>query len=104
METEQIRAVNDKIRANLPMVTPPHKVVISSGLMGLEDEELNSVLMKVRVFDSFDESVDPHNEHDFGMFYHNDEKIYFKFDYYDTALEAHGYDRHVLTIMTADEY
>ena len=105
METEKIREVNDTIRAGLPLVTLPHKVVFAGGLAEeLSPVEVVGLLEKVKNYSSFDEGSDPWGGHNFGEVYHNDEKIFFKFDYYDKALEYHGYDRHVLTIMYASDY
>jgi hypothetical protein len=54
---------------------------------------------------------DPYEEHDFGSFEAEGEKIFFKIDYYDRTLTHHSPDpadpavtERVITIMLADEY
>ena len=66
---------------------------------------------KIRLFDEFNESNDPHGEHDFGSVEQAEEQIFFKIDYYDPDLNFHSEDPsdpektvRVMTIMLAHEY
>jgi hypothetical protein len=59
----------------------------------------------------FHRSNDPHEEHDFGAFEVDGEKLFFKIDYYDQDLKCHSPDpsdpkvtRRVITLMLASEY
>jgi hypothetical protein len=70
-----------------------------------------SALLKVRAFDAFTADNDPHGEHDFGSFELEGRTVFFKFDYYDLALEHGSEDPsdplktcRVLTIMLAEDY
>jgi hypothetical protein len=48
---------------------------------------------------------DPYKEHDFGSFRHNDQNYFWKIDDYGEEWETHGVSqRHVLTVMQANEY
>ena len=61
--------------------------------------------------DDFCHANDPYEEHDFGSFEAEGEKIFFKIDYFDRTLTHHSPDpadpsvtERVITIMLADEY
>lgn len=65
----------------------------------------------LRTFDNFTEDNDPYQEHDFGSFKHNNDKIFFKIDYYDKSMRFASNNpanqnetTRVLTIMLASEY
>lgn len=102
----EIKERNDRLRKTL---TPDrtHKVYMSAGVSELDNKE--EVLEAIRNFDSFSGDNDPYGEHDFGMVIVNEEKYYFKIDYYDLNFE-YGADHHneeyacVLTIMHSSEY
>jgi hypothetical protein len=106
METaEKIRALNDTARHTFQGC----RIMLTLGVQQLEC--LPKVLNAVRCFSSFDESNDPHGEHDFGSLRMNDQTIFWKFDYYDVDLQMASPDPadptvtvRVLTIMLADEY
>ena len=60
---------------------------------------------------AFTPDNDPHKERDFEVFEHNGERIFWKIDYYDTALTYHSEDASDpkknypgLTIMVGSEY
>lgn len=99
---EKIAALNDEYRKAIPM-----SVTITNGVYGLPD--LNGLMQAVREFDRFTEDNDPYSEHDFGSLEWHGEKVFWKIDYYDQALE-YGKDpldvecKRVLTVLLASEY
>ncbi len=70
-----------------------------------------AALSAVRTFETFNGDNDPYQEHDFGAFEIEGEKLFWKIDCYDLKLR-HGspnpadqtVTRRVLTIMLASEY
>lgn len=69
------------------------------------------VLKAVREFSNFTADNDPYGEHDFGSFSIAGERLFWKFDYYDSDMQMASLDPsddaitvRVLTIMLADEY
>jgi len=69
-----------------------------------------AILHRVMTFDAFTESDDPSQEHKFGAFEYEDEKILWRIDYYDLACEHASDDpsdptqtTRVMTIMLASE-
>ena len=105
--TARIRALNDAerwcLRGGL--------VDFTNGIASLLPRDQAAVLDRVRTFDDFTPANDPHDEHDFGAFEHNGEKLFWKIDYYAPDM-LHGSEdpadptktTRVLTIMRADEY
>ena len=84
-------------------------MAITAGIQALPN--LASVLDQVQGFNSFDESNDPHGEHDFGSFEAAGHIVFWKLDYYSVDLNAGSPDpsdeavtTRVLTIMLAEEY
>ncbi|UDF33281.1 UNVERIFIED_ORG: DUF3768 domain-containing protein (plasmid) [Roseateles sp. XES5] len=86
--------------------------------MALQSYLMLRVIENVIAFDSFTPDNDPHGEHDFGAFAIEDEKIFWKIDYYqpsiDGELDVDGNASEdpsnpeetirTLTIMLAEEY
>lgn len=102
---EKIRALNDTARHTFEGC----RVMLTLGVQQLE--YWPQILNAVRSFSSFDESNDPHGEHDFGSLRMNDQTVFWKFDYYDVDLQMVSPDPadptvtvRVLTIMLAEEY
>lgn len=115
---KQIREGNDLLRSTFfPFLG---KVILTSGVANSSFKE--EVLTAVREFSQFNNSNDPHQEHDFGMveigakladFGEKQDlevkKFFFKIDYFDQSYEfgADPYTgpfKRVLTIMAAEEY
>jgi hypothetical protein len=97
----KIASLNDEFRKARQgfMVTP--------GVSALPN--LAKVLSMVQDFNEFSEDNDPYGEHDFGSFEVFGEKLFWKIDYYDSALEAWADPlssecHRVLTVMMAEEY
>jgi hypothetical protein len=106
-QTQQIRALNDNLRKHLV----GGAAVMTPGIAALGQEAVDRIIKTISVFDDFCHANDPHEEHDFGSFEAEGEKIFFKIDYYDRSLTYHSPDptdpavtERVLTIMLADEY
>ena len=104
---QQIRALNDDLRKYLI----GGGAVITPGIAALGQEAVERIVQTVAVFDDFCHANDPYEEHDFGSFEAEGEKIFFKIDYYDRTLTYHSPDpadplltKRVITIMVADEY
>lgn len=67
------------------------------------------IIDMVSNFNEFNEDNDPYGEHDFGSFEVFGEKLFWKIDYYDSALESWADPlssecHRVLTVMLAKEY
>ncbi|MDG1371167.1 MAG: DUF3768 domain-containing protein [Paracoccaceae bacterium] len=106
--TECIKQLNDALRTG---ESGEGVILITQGVQAGGPEFLEAVMGAVRGFSTFDEDNDPHGEHDFGAFDVGDDRLFFKFDYYDPTMTAHSADptdpkvtRRVLTIMLANEY
>jgi Protein of unknown function (DUF3768) len=106
-QTQQIRALNDELRKYLI----GGGAVMTPGVAALGAEAVARIVKTVSVFDDFCHANDPYEEHDFGSFEAEGEKIFFKIDYYDRTLTYHSPDpadplltKRVITIMLADEY
>lgn len=102
---EQIARLNDAHRRSQFGVT------ITSGIRSLGLDAAITIMHTVATFNSFTEDNDPHGEHDFGAFTHDDNRCFWKIDYYAPDMQ-HGSDDptdpkqtvRVLTIMLAEEY
>jgi hypothetical protein len=104
-QTRRIRELNDLARQTFTGC----RVMITPGIQRLED--IDAVLRKVQLFDTFTAENDPYGEHDFGSFRHNGETVFWKWDYLDLELQMHSPDTsdptvtaRILTVMLANEY
>lgn len=84
-------------------------MLVSNGVAELKG--LQEIIRKVQTFNRFTPDNDPHDEHDFGVFEHEGQTIFWKIDTYDLDLNMHSLDpsdpavtARVLTIMLAEEY
>jgi Protein of unknown function (DUF3768) len=105
--TERIRALNDRLRTT----GEGGNVVITHGLAALDADVLARIIAAVQCFDQFTAEDDPYGEHDCAIAEAAGERVMFKIDYYDRALQGHSPDAsdpdvttRVLTIMLASEY
>lgn len=103
--TNRIRLLNDLARQSFTGC----RVVITVGIEALD--EIEAILRAVQQYDGFTEDNDPYQEHDFGSFRHNNQTVFWKFDYLDIDLQMHSLDAsdpsittRVLTVMLAEEY
>jgi hypothetical protein len=106
-KTARIRELNDEFRKTFE----GGSVVITIGVNALEPSVKKQVIDQVRAFDKFTNDNDPHGEHDFGSFDVAGDKIFWKIDYYDVAMNGGSEDpsdpdqtTRALTIMLATEY
>lgn len=106
-KSREIAALNDLARQTFMFC----RVVLSQGLMSLEEHDLQEVISLVRSFTDFTKDNDPYGEHDFGMVEHRGSKYFWKFDYYDTNMVFGSSDPcdtsqtiRVLTVFLSDEY
>jgi Protein of unknown function (DUF3768) len=106
-KTARIRALNDELRQNFAEGI----AVMTPGIAALGGEAVARIVKTIAVYDDFCHANDPHEEHDFGVFEAEGEKIFFKIDYFDNTLSAHSPDpsdssvtQRVITIMLAEEY
>ena len=97
----EVASVNDKFRRS------GFGVSLTRGIQNLPD--LDGLMAAIRDFNRFDESNDPYGERDFGSLEWFGEKVYWKIDYYNQALQAwedptSSSCQRVLTVMLAEEY
>ena len=107
-DTKKIAELNDLCRKAMGIAG---LVVKTSGIAALPLKDQSAIREKVETFDIFTPDNDPHGERDFGAFMHNENRIFWKIDYYDTTLSKGSEDPsdpkqtvRVLTIMLASEY
>ena len=102
-----IRILNDKFRKTLL----GGKVMLTRGIYSKGQACINEILNDVKTFNNFNENNDPYNEHDYGSFEYDGEKIMWKIDYYDRNLQYYSENPaditktvRVMTVMLAEEY
>ena len=116
----RIAELNDRFRkatgSGDPAGASLGRKFMTSGIRALDLRAQVDIAERVVAFDSFTADNDPHNEHDFGNFEYEGERIFWKIDYYDRASFGTGRDigsedpsdpaqtLRVLTIMLASEY
>lgn len=105
---EIIAKLNDEFRQS---VEPGSHIYMTQGIQALLPEDRLAILGLVRTFNDFSEDNDPYGEHDFGAIEHNDNRVFWKIDYYDKSLQYGSEDptdpdvtERVMTIMLAHEY
>ena len=107
MTAERIRDLNDAFRQSFA----GGRVMTTAGVAAMTEELQAAVFERVRTFKAFTPDNDPHGEHDFGSFQVAGQKLFWKIDAYDVAMEFGSEDptdpsktTRVLTIMLASEY
>ena len=113
--TAEIRKLNDICRQQIfvPQWMRPYpcKVVHTQGIEAFSHDDRQSIYKAVAGYDEFSEDNDPYQEHDFGAFDFQGQKIFWKIDYYDPDCHKGSIDpanpketMRVLTILLASEY
>jgi len=104
-QAARIAELNDAHRRSMS------KVTLSSGLASQPDSTIAALLKRIAEYDAWNEGDDPYGERDFGVIVHDCERVYWKIDYFDLAMEGLSEDpadpavtRRVLTVCFADEY
>ena len=110
--TKTIRDLNDRLRQG--DTTVPGQIFVTQGLtalIGEADAETSHLFEIVSSYNDFSAENDPHKEHDFGAFMFEEQKCFWKIDYYDPTLKWGSDDPsdvtktvRVLTLMLASEY
>lgn len=102
-----IRDLNDRLRRD----DVNGKLFVTDGICRLKPGTMNIIIAAVAAFDDFSTDNDPHDEHDFGTLNVEGERISWKIDYYDQAMDRASLDpsnphltTRVLTIMLGSEY
>ena len=108
LKTKRITELNDLARTAMGIAC---QVYATEGFCALPAKDQSRIREKVELFDAFTPDNDPYGEHDFGSIDHEGNTIFWKIDYYDSALEYGSKDpsdpkqtTRVLTLMLADEY
>ena len=78
-----IKILNDNFRKSLL----GGKVMLTRGVFSKGQKAINKILDNVKTFNNFNSKNDPYNEHDYGSFIYDGEKIMWKIDYYDRNLQ-----------------
>lgn len=107
-KTARIRELNDAFRTSLA----GGKFYTTDGVSSEGADFVAKAVAAVRTFDRFTNDNDPHGEHDFGAFEIDNQKLFWKIDYYDKEDANFGAEdpsdpattERVLTIMLAEEY
>lgn len=86
-------------------------IMVTSGVQELGAEFVLESITAVRSFDDFSGDNDPWGEHDFGAVEVQNQKVFWKIDYYDPSMTVgsenpanEAMTHRVLTIMLASEY
>jgi len=101
VQAASIAVVNDRFRES------GFGVILTQGVQAIRN--LEGLLGKVRVFNDFNEGNDPYGEHDFGSLRWENDKVFWKIDYYDQNME-YGAEplnpecKRAMTVMLAEEY
>jgi Protein of unknown function (DUF3768) len=110
-DQERIRALNDEMRTAGPLTQSANRWVFTAGVLALGDNEAAAAVERVMDFAEFDDDNDPYGEHDFGAFDLAGQRLFWKIDYYDRAMEGGSPDPtdgsvtvRVLTTLLASEY
>lgn len=106
--SERVRTLNDQFRRH---GIGHGSILLTMGVQALGEVAVGRLLSAINAFDQFSASNDPHEEHDFGALVIDEQRIFWKIDYYDRSLEQGSPDaadpeltHRALTIMLAEEY
>lgn len=88
------------------------QIMVTVGVQILPREQIAGLLRAIANFDTFNDRVkDPYGEHNFGKLDFQEERYFWKIDYYDKRLTFASPDpadpavtERVMTVMRAEEY
>lgn len=107
VDLAKIRTLNDRLRTQFL----GGSIVLTQAVATLEENQKIALLAAMRGFTSFDDSNDPHGEHDLWIVEINGERFMGKIDYFAPDMQHSSEDpsdpektRRVLTIMQASDY
>lgn len=106
-ESKKIAKLNDVFRTTFIGGT----LILTEGVQAGGEAFCSKAREGVETFETFTKDNDPYGEHDFGAFVVDDQKLFWKIDYYDKECVYGSNDpanpevtTRVLTIMLAEEY
>ena len=86
-------------------------IYVTPGVQALSFETLSDLFLRIKRIEVFDPENDPYGEHDFAAIEIDDQKAFFKIDYYNEDLSAGSEDpanpkltTRVMTVMLSHEY
>lgn len=104
---KRIAELNDQLRRTLT----GGRILMTAGIQALGAAFTAKAVTAMQQFAAFNADNDPHAEHDFASFEIDDQRLFFKIDYYAPDMERGSEDAadpsittRVLTLMLADEY
>ncbi|WP_062228433.1 DUF3768 domain-containing protein [Aureimonas frigidaquae] len=104
---EVIAALNDQFRQTLR----GGAVFMTASVANISSVRLRRMMEAIRTFEGFCEEQDPYGEHDLGSIKDEDERFFWKIDYFDPSMRFGSQDPanpaitlRVMTIMRPEEY
>lgn len=109
--SQRIAELNDAFRKS-PLDRSRGKLSMTAGVNAHGPAFVARAIAALIAFNQFNADNDPHNEHDFGAFEIDGERLFFKIDYFDERDPDLGAEdpsdpsvsERALTLMLADEY
>ena len=105
---EKIAALNDLCRSAMGVAG---RLYQTQGICAMSEADQSAIRELIETLDEFGPDNNPYGERDFGAIDYRGERIFWKIDYYDRAMEYGSEDpsdpaqtTRVLTIMLASEY
>lgn len=106
--TKRIAELNDLCRKAIGV---GGRFYQTQGILSLPWQDQSAIRERVEKFSDFTADNDPYGERDFGCIEHNEQKVFWKVDYYAPDMEHGSEDPsdpaqtvRVLTLMLAEEY
>lgn len=108
-KTAEIARLNDQARTD--WINGGAKVIITQGIQAFGETDQQKIFKQVIEFNDFSEDNNPYGERDFGSFTFQEQKLFWKIDYYNKTLDGGSSNpsdpeatQRVLTILLASEY
>lgn len=110
-QQNDVQRLNDEFRQAGALYGDEGRWVMTRGVQAFGAAGVADVVRRVQRFDAFTEDNDPYGTHDFGAFDYAGERLFWKIDCYNRAMDAGSPDDadpaltcRVLTVMLASEY